>query len=779
MSNMHQRLGALATCLGLFIAASTASAQSGPQLVNISFAGEETKTYRGVLVKMEYWVPLPDQWELVEDGMLELTLSHTPVLIERLSSLTAEINDTAISSTFLNIQSARGTTLKWPVKPEYLKFGEMNKIVVIAKLRSDLELCDDVHSPALWLTLEGANTQLTLKYKEKPVELDISRFPQSYLRPELTFQKEGSGDDVHAVIVTPVDRTPEILRGIAIVGARLGVGSQRSGGRYLVRAVGDVDGDVREELAGRNLIVIGPTPFVKRLGLDAESLLDAAAALGRGWIVEAENPFNSGRRAMAVTGADDVEIGKAVSALQLPHLSAQWTAVEGEPARRSASFDTAPQPPASRARAQQGDTATLSLVDLGASDMTVRGKFTHFLSIAFPNPYVGRIKSPAFIRFVLSHSELLLPQTSSMLVHMNGQPVRSIRLMPGTAGRLEADVIIPAELLGERVILAEIELFLDIGDTDCHYAFPEMSWATVHNESFIAFPLTDAPTTSLRSYPWVVSKDSNMGGVGFVVSDTPSDEELSAVANMSAFLGESLPRSHDARGVPVAPWVTPVVRTVSGLTDADQSQRDLLVLGDYEMVRSNSQILASVPDGLMSEGDGDQYKNEGGWVTLGQSPWNPRRNMLIVSGAGGAAAVSHAAAQLWDAAEVDKLSGSSVLIGANGSSQVLAPAPGEESQPSPSAPNGGAGGSAHLVPNVPTAATGGASNNPSRAALQAVVDNPGIVGAGGSGISTDPISAPAQPSAKHKVAYLVFVILGLLLVILVVVRIRDAMRSNA
>jgi len=44
---------------------------------------------------------------------------------------------------------------------------------------------------------------------------------------------------------------------------------------------------------------------------------------------------------------------------------------------------------------------------------------------------------------------------------------------------------------------------------------------------------------------------------------------------------------------------------------------------------------------------------------------------------------------------------------------------------------------------------------------------------------TTPVAArTAAPASKHQVSYLVFVILGLLLVVLVVVRIRDSVRGD-
>ncbi len=139
-----------------------------PESVQIPFAGDETKTYRGVLVEVDFWFPMPEQWELAGDALLELRFNHSPVLIERLSAITANVNGNGIDSVFLNVQNARNGKVVWSVDPGYFKMGESNKIAIVAKMRSDLELCDDVHSPALWMSIQK-ESRLTVRYREKPI----------------------------------------------------------------------------------------------------------------------------------------------------------------------------------------------------------------------------------------------------------------------------------------------------------------------------------------------------------------------------------------------------------------------------------------------------------------------------------------------------------------------------------------------------------------------------------------------------------------------------------
>lgn len=737
--------------------------------VSIPFMSDETVTYRGVVVHVDFWVPVPEQWDLTSPALLELKFSHSPVLIERLSSMTASLNDNGIDSVFLNVQNARDGKVVWQIDPSYIKRGEMNKLNITAKMRSDLELCDDVHSPALWMTIDG-ESRLVIRYHERPVTLDVSRFPDTYLRPDIYYGDQ-TQERTHAIMVVPTDASPEVLNGIGIVSARFGVDTRLPRGKLEVWSIDTLTEDTISRLKDHNLIIVGHESFVQKFaaaGLDVTDILGTPQGDGRGWVVEAHNPWNTARRALVVTGRDDAALAKATGALSLPHLSEQWAVRKGEPTRRAVSFIDSPEIPAATGDTSSG-TVTVSLADLGSTDITELGKFHHYVRLSFPNPYVGRIKSPAFIRLDLSHSELLVPQTSSLLVKINGEPVRSVRLAPRTARKLQADILIPSKFFGDRVIVADLEFFLDIGDPDCHYNFPEMAWATVFNTSFIAFPLSDSPTTSLRSYPWVVAKEANLNGLTFVISDTATDEDLTAVANTAAFLGKALPRFRDEAGQPMSQWVHPWVKRVSALTEADTTNNDLVAIGDYDFVRARKDIAGAVPDTLFAAtptGDnlktytGSSYRSEAGWIHLAESPWNPRRNLLVVSGAQGAPAISSAAEYLWVQRKADRLGGSTVLVGPNGSIQVLIVAAGEEARAAPAGP---------LVPRIP------ATNRAADGDIS--IDSVGQPKHQKSA-TTVPNALSAEPTARHQVAYLVFVILGLLLVVLVVVRVRDAMRSG-
>ncbi len=747
--------------------ADAAPADEAPP-VRVELVGDESKTYRGVLAHAEYWVPLPEQWELTRDALLELHFAHSPVLIERLSTMTAFVNGNAVSSAHLGPDNAQDGRVTWNIPVAYLKTGESNYIELVAKMRSDLELCDDVHSPAVWFTIERAS-RLVLRYREKAVTPNLAKFPHSYLRPEIFYSDSERKTQVHTLIAIPKNASAEVLNAVGVVSGRIGADTLLRSGALEVVQIADLSGDIRERIARHNVIIVGPPEFVeifRAAGLDVPTL-SQEMGVGLGHLFESPNPLNPGRRALVATGADDAALAKVTAALSLPFLTKEWEVPKDAPPIRAVSFATKPEFPAVT-QGEGSGTVTVSLADLGSSDFTQRGKFHHYLRVAFPNPYVGRIKSPAFIRLVMAHSELLVAATSSILVKIDNQPVRSIRLAPRTAKSLEADVIIPEALLNRRTLVVDLEFYLDIGDADCHYNFPEMAWITVFNSSFVAYPLSDDPTTSLRSYPWVVGKEASLNGLVLAVADDPSDQALSVVANVAAYLGKRAPRILTADGRSRVEWIHPWVRRIGTLTDAELAERDLVVVGDYATVKSNGQVLAAIPETMFAESvttdnlrayTGEAFRADAGWIHLGKSPWNARRNLLVVSGAKGEPAFTQAGEYLWVDRKVDQLAGSAVLVGANGAMEMVLSSAGEDRKPQ----------MGPLEPQLP-------KFDPEPTSVVKAESSPGVTAPA----VTAPAVASAAPAIASDgdttVATIVFVTLGLLLVILVAVRVRDAMR---
>ncbi len=94
------------------------------------------------------------------------------------------------------------------------------------------------------------------------------------------------------MIVLPTQQSDQVLSGVGVIGARIGVSSRFPRGMLEVTQIGEITEDVRSRLQEHNLIIIGPLEFVAKFaseGLDVGNTLANADQNGQGYFVEAKN----------------------------------------------------------------------------------------------------------------------------------------------------------------------------------------------------------------------------------------------------------------------------------------------------------------------------------------------------------------------------------------------------------------------------------------------------------------------------------------------------------
>jgi hypothetical protein len=566
--------------------------------VTVDFMSNANSTVKGVYVTKEFWFELSEDWGFPDPATLDLRFSHTPILVRQLSTLSVQVNGSPIDSIYLDNGNLRNAQLAVKVPGKLLK-GGMNVLTLVIKMRSDLkDLCDDVHNPALWTLLEK-ESRLHVSYVEKEVVPDLDKFPSDYANPDLLYTKEK--EKIHAVVVVPSAPNAaemDLIGALAVVlGQDVGLGA----GGFRVVTVDRAD---PADLQSRQVIVAGGIDFIKRMASAPWRIpvpLETVSGEPGGALMEFKSPFNPYRRLLVATGRDDAAL-KLVS----DHLKTPSTvrSLKGP----AVTFD---KPPIFEVPndARQDAAFMVRLQDLKMSDLQARGKFFHSMTFTMPNPFVGKVKDGAFLRIGMSHSELLLPQSSSLLVKVNGEPVRSLRLTRDTAPRNTWDIKIPLQYLGTRFLTFELELFLDIGDPDCYYNHPEMAWFTLHNDTLLYLPVDSASDETLANYPYMFLRWNRFDALGVVVMDPISDGALSAAFNIVAYLSQSL-RSPN--------WVELLFTSAAQLTAAQRASLNLLVVGSIVTLLADPAWATAIPKELSGReitGRGD-ILNTAGFLSL-------------------------------------------------------------------------------------------------------------------------------------------------------------------
>lgn len=717
---MKRNIGLLLSAFLFTYFAATAHGRS----VSIDFTGGQNAVIRGVHVIKDYWFELSEDWEFHKPALLDLRISHSPICKRDLSTFTVSVNGSPIHSFYLDKSNMSDAQMAIEV-PGKLFRGGMNVLTFTVKMRSDLEdLCDDVHNPALWTVIQR-ESRLTVTYEEKKVNPDLAGFPRDYLNPDLLYEE--LEDRVHAfVLMAPKPGLAE-WDALATLAALLGQEAGMSWGEFRV-FLGEAANP--SLIKNSHIIIIGMPDFLKSFSAGRWSLnipLDQVMREPLGFIMEFQSPFNPSRRVLVVTGRDE-------GALRLVAQNLRWPLVARGLKGQIASFE---KPPSYSAPATEWSEAAfvVRLVDLKLSDLVMRGKFYHSTQFTIPNPFVGKIKDGAFLRLSMSHSELLLPQSSSLLVKINGEPLKSIRLTRETAARNTWDVKIPLPLLWSRHLTFELEVFLDIGDPECYYYHPEMAWFTLHNDSLLYLPIDAAQEETLANYPYMFLKWDKFDNLAIVLVEPITSGIATAAFNALAFLSQSLrnPAFVEARLVPS-----------SALSEADRASMNMLVVGALGSVMADSVWQQMLPKELGirlgAQGTSDILNNFG-FLSLIKNPFGASQRVLSLVGRSDRE-IFFAAPYLYAPGKVEWLRGTLAMVGSDGELRVL-------------------------LPEAPTDAV--ARFDPTKVRFEEKDGKltPVVEPAG-----------PVNPPPRHNVAYLVFFVLTPALVLLVILRLRALARGR-
>nr|MBP7127724.1 cellulose biosynthesis cyclic di-GMP-binding regulatory protein BcsB [Myxococcota bacterium] len=280
----------------VMLVALASSTRVQARTVSIDFMQGQNATVKGVYVTKEFWFELSEDWEFPQPAALELRFSHTPILVRQLSTLSVQVNGSAVDSIYLDNTNLRNAVLNLPIPGRFLK-GGMNVLTLVIKMRSELkDLCDDVHNPALWTLLER-ESRLVVNYNEKEIKPDLQGFPQDYANPDLLYTEEK--ERVHAVVLTsasPSQAEMELVGALAVaLGQGIGVGS----GEFRVVPIDQADpADVRS----RQVIVAGGPDVVKRATGGPWKVPAPLGERGQepgGVLMEVASPLNPSRRLLA------------------------------------------------------------------------------------------------------------------------------------------------------------------------------------------------------------------------------------------------------------------------------------------------------------------------------------------------------------------------------------------------------------------------------------------------------------------------------------------------
>jgi hypothetical protein len=284
-------------------------------------------------------------------------------------------------------------------------------------------------------------------------------------------------------------------------------------------------------------------------------------------------------------------------------------------------------PAAVQAQEEPEETVTVSFARLGYDDLRLQGLYgTSSLWIPFQSdwPLEGNIE----IELTYTGSPLLNQEAAIVTVLANNREVTSFRPV-GDGRRHTVSVTVPPALrLAEGVNLT-FAAHLRLTDDPCEDSFNIGQWLVIHNSSQVSLNLAaTSPPPQLTDLPQAILVQGSDAPppVIFVLPEAADDLTLTTAAQVASRLGEGMLTAH----LPLR------VATAGSLTDADKETANLVLIGLPENQPLIGELRDQMPVRLTNRGfvsrDNRLIPASDGVVQIFASPWQPHRNILLVSG---------------------------------------------------------------------------------------------------------------------------------------------------
>jgi hypothetical protein len=272
---------------------------------------------------------------------------------------------------------------------------------------------------------------------------------------------------------------------------------------------------------------------------------------------------------------------------------------------------------------------SFTLADLGYDDLRLRGLYGNG---ALWVPFQSDWPVTGDIQFDLHYtgSPLLHPDEAILTVLGQDLEVTSFRPV-GDGQEQRVSITIPAsQRLPEGVGLA-FQGYLRLTDNFCEDSFNTGQWLIVRNSSRITLNLLpNAPAPELPDLPTAVAVQgtSDPAPILFVLPEETDDLSLTTAARVATRLGSHISPAH----LPLQ------VAHDTNLTEQQRAESNIVLVGLPEDVPLIQELSDQFPVPPTSEGfvaqDGKLIPTTDGVIQIFTSPWNPRRNILLVSGNG-------------------------------------------------------------------------------------------------------------------------------------------------
>ncbi len=271
-------------------------------------------------------------------------------------------------------------------------------------------------------------------------------------------------------------------------------------------------------------------------------------------------------------------------------------------------------------------TTSFALADLtGIGDIVLNGSSPSY-SFFFPVPVEWKLSSME-MQLSLTHSEVLRPDSTVTLL-INNVPVESLQLTSSNIGPYTWDVNIPAKYLTGEAINVSFTGFMRVSDNVCNDIENSANWVNIASQSKVIFtydPLSLNLGLTQYPYPFVRTRSLTADKVTVVIPDNATGAEMSSVFDVASSLGG------------MATWRGLNLSTLqeAQFSDDVKAKYDAILVGTIDRLKLASLGVVwslRIDSGKLVTPDNYYVPDSSGVIMIAQSPWNPDKAIVAITG---------------------------------------------------------------------------------------------------------------------------------------------------
>lgn len=583
------------------------------QTINIPVVPD--KNFIGIGISEEHtaWLTIPRNIELVGSLKLVYFLSHSNTLAPN-STATILFNDEPLQSFNLTNENAKKTAYEVDIPFRLIRKGANALTFRFYAIANILYPCQDLSNPANW-TVIHQDSYLQVAYR--PVGINtLNFFPEPYVNM-------GVMNKYPLGIVLPLNPSFEELRSAAVLVQYLGLEDKFSYSK-IETFLGSVPTEVLDKY---NLISIGSLDRnVFRDELTRNVPAEALGKLGskNGVVAQIESPSKKGRALIIISGANPETLYITAQSLTSPSLVKQMKQFYDI-------IDTSePLPPYKSTLEKTNPT----FKDLGYFPVKLSGIFETSAAFQYTRPPHWELLEGTGLVLELAYSPLLEPNSSILSVVINDKPVQSFKLSGGKS-RGSFSMELPEDILDDPSFYIVVTATMSVEQArdkeqwclDPNY---DKAWTIIRDSSFFYTPHAQTEQRDFQAFPAVFLSEQGLRPLKIIIPDQPTLNDYNAAFNMIYMIASLMPYDTNPHFE---------ILKVSEVTKEIREQYDLILLGSLESNPLISEVNNRLPlpidplTGRPSQTKIEilpQFLEDTAALELAVSPWNAKRNMLVI-----------------------------------------------------------------------------------------------------------------------------------------------------